>query len=96
MDDDRTKHCYKKQKDGCSIFLLNHRFYRRPFMHSPAGYAQTRLAGIFHALFLFPSMIIFAPIMSQIPMAALARLKSKIIVLSIVTKNKRMAVRFFC
>lgn len=34
--------------------------------------AQTRLAGIFHALFLFPSMIIFAPIMSQIPMAALA------------------------
>ena len=34
--------------------------------------AQTRLAGIFHALFLFLSMIIFAPIMSQIPMAALA------------------------
>ena len=34
--------------------------------------AQTRLVGIFHALFLFPSMIIFAPIMSQIPMAALA------------------------
>ncbi|MDU5333664.1 SulP family inorganic anion transporter [Enterococcus sp.] len=34
--------------------------------------AQTRLAGIFHALFLFLSMILFAPIMSQIPMAALA------------------------
>ncbi|MDT2753559.1 SulP family inorganic anion transporter [Enterococcus pseudoavium] len=34
--------------------------------------AQTRLAGIFHALFLLLSMIIFAPIMSQIPMAALA------------------------
>ena len=34
--------------------------------------AQTRLAGIFHALSLFLSMIIFAPIMSQIPMAALA------------------------
>ncbi|MBO0452090.1 SulP family inorganic anion transporter [Candidatus Enterococcus murrayae] len=34
--------------------------------------AQTRLAGIFHALFLFLSMIIFAPIMSQIPMTALA------------------------
>lgn len=34
--------------------------------------AQTRLAGIFHALFLFLSMILFAPIMSQIPMSALA------------------------
>lgn len=34
--------------------------------------AQTRLTGIFHALFLFLSMLIFAPIMSQIPMAALA------------------------
>ncbi|MGO3913480.1 SulP family inorganic anion transporter [Enterococcus viikkiensis] len=34
--------------------------------------AQTRLAGIFHALFLLLSMIIFAPIMSQIPMTALA------------------------
>ncbi|MDU5403301.1 MAG: SulP family inorganic anion transporter, partial [Enterococcus faecalis] len=34
--------------------------------------AQTRLAGIFHALFLFLSRILFAPIMSQIPMAALA------------------------
>lgn len=34
--------------------------------------AQTRLAGIFHAIFLFLSMILFAPIMSQIPMAALA------------------------
>lgn len=34
--------------------------------------AQTRLAGIFHALFLFLSMIIFAPVMSQIPMTALA------------------------
>ncbi|MGX7126832.1 SulP family inorganic anion transporter [Enterococcus viikkiensis] len=33
---------------------------------------QTRLAGIFHALFLFLSMILFAPIMSQIPMTALA------------------------
>ncbi|MDN6617376.1 MAG: SulP family inorganic anion transporter [Enterococcus sp.] len=34
--------------------------------------AQTRLAGIFHAFFLFLSMILFAPIMSQIPMTALA------------------------
>lgn len=34
--------------------------------------AQTRLAGIFHALFLFLSMLLFAPIMSQIPMTALA------------------------
>ena len=34
--------------------------------------AQTRLAGIIHALFLFLSMIIFAPIMSNIPMPALA------------------------
>lgn len=34
--------------------------------------AQTRLAGIIHALVLFLSMIIFAPIMSNIPMPALA------------------------
>lgn len=34
--------------------------------------AQTRLAGIIHALVLFLSMIIFAPIMSKIPMPALA------------------------
>lgn len=33
---------------------------------------QTRLAGIIHALVLFLSMIIFAPIMSNIPMPALA------------------------
>lgn len=34
--------------------------------------AQTRLAGIFHALFLLLSMLILAPIMSNIPMPALA------------------------
>ena len=34
--------------------------------------AQTRLAGIIHALVLFLSVIIFAPIMSNIPMPALA------------------------
>ena len=34
--------------------------------------AQTRLAGIIHALVLFLSMIILAPIMSNIPMPALA------------------------
>ncbi len=34
--------------------------------------AQTRLAGIIHALVLFLSMIIFAPIMSNSPMPALA------------------------
>lgn len=34
--------------------------------------AQTRLAGIIHALVLFLSMIIFAPIMSNIPIPALA------------------------
>ncbi|EOF58284.1 sulfate transporter/STAS protein [Enterococcus hirae EnGen0127] len=34
--------------------------------------AQTRLAGIIHALVLFLSMIIFAPVMSNIPMPALA------------------------
>lgn len=34
--------------------------------------AQTRLAGIIHALVLFLSMIIFAPIMSNIPMPSLA------------------------
>lgn len=34
--------------------------------------AKTRLAGIFHALFLLLSMLLLAPVMSQIPMAALA------------------------
>lgn len=34
--------------------------------------AQTRLAGIIHAFVLFLSMIVFAPIMSNIPMPALA------------------------
>lgn len=34
--------------------------------------AQTRLAGMFHAIVLFLSMIILAPIMSNIPMPALA------------------------
>lgn len=34
--------------------------------------AQTRLAGIIHALVLFLSMMVLAPIMSQIPMPALA------------------------
>lgn len=34
--------------------------------------AKTRLAGVFHAFFLLLSMLLFAPIMSQIPMPALA------------------------
>lgn len=34
--------------------------------------AQTRLTGIFHAVFLLLSMMVFAPIMSNIPMSALA------------------------
>lgn len=34
--------------------------------------AQTRLAGIIHAFILFLSMLVFAPIMSKIPMPALA------------------------
>lgn len=34
--------------------------------------AQTRLTGIFHALFLLLSMMVFAPVMSSIPMSALA------------------------
>jgi SulP family sulfate permease len=34
--------------------------------------AQTRLAGIFHALILLLSMLVLAPVMSQIPMPALA------------------------
>ncbi|MCF7547002.1 hypothetical protein L3X09_13585 [Enterococcus faecium] len=34
--------------------------------------AQTRLAGMIHALVLFLSMMILAPVMSQIPMPALA------------------------
>ncbi len=34
--------------------------------------AQTRLAGIFHAVVLFLSMMVLAPVMSMIPMSALA------------------------
>jgi SulP family sulfate permease len=34
--------------------------------------AQTRLAGIFHAVFLLLSMLLLSPVMSKIPMPALA------------------------
>ncbi len=34
--------------------------------------AQTRLAGMIHAVVLLLSMLVFAPVMSQIPMPALA------------------------
>lgn len=48
---------------------------------------QTRLAGIFHAFSLFLSMILFAPIMSQIPMTALA---SVLLVTSCVCTNGQL------
>ncbi|MFC4771785.1 SulP family inorganic anion transporter [Enterococcus hermanniensis] len=65
--------------------------------------AQTRLTGIFHALFLFLSMLIFAPIMSQIPMAALAgvlmitswRMHEWTTIKNMITQKKRTAVILF-
>ncbi|WP_407857416.1 SulP family inorganic anion transporter [Enterococcus hailinensis] len=65
--------------------------------------AQTRLTGIFHALFLFLSMLIFAPIMSQIPMAALAsvlmitswRMHEWATIKNMITQKKRMALILF-
>lgn len=65
--------------------------------------AQTRLTGIFHALFLFLSMLIFAPIMSQIPMAALAsvlmitswRMHEWATIKNMITQKKRTALILF-
>lgn len=65
--------------------------------------AQTRLAGIFHALFLFLSMILFAPIMSQIPMSALAsvllvtswRMHEWATIKTMIQQKKRTAILLF-
>ncbi|MBS7578204.1 MULTISPECIES: SulP family inorganic anion transporter [unclassified Enterococcus] len=52
--------------------------------------AQTRLTGIFHALILLCSMFIFAPFMSNIPLAALAA----VLIMTAFRMNEWSAIRY--